>query len=445
MKSWTFLVTLVCAAQPARLMVVEPGHFHATLLQRDMYPELDPRVSVYARLGPELVDYMNRISLFNLRAQDPTRWALDVHTSGSPLEEMLAAARNATGPRIAVFSGRNRGKIDAIRSSIGAGLHVLADKPWIIEASEMSKLEMAFNEAAKRGVAAYDIMTERYEIVAQVQRELVQASGIFGAAVPGDAAHPGVLARSVHHIMKTVAGVPLRRPTWFFDVDDYGEGLADVGTHPVDLIQWTLFPEQALDYRRDIGMISGRHEALRITPAQFEAVTGAKRDRALEYFCNNFIEYTLRGVRVKLDVLWNWEAPPGAGDLYEASFQGTKSRVELRQGAAEQYRPELYVVPAPSVRTEVFSALEREVARWQSRWPGITVRRGDTEARIEIPARFRVGHEEHFAQVARHFFGYVRNPQSLPKWENAYMLAKYYVTTQGVELARRSHTASLAK
>ena len=39
---------------PARLMVVDPGHFHASLLQREMYPSLAPRVSVYAPLGPEL-------------------------------------------------------------------------------------------------------------------------------------------------------------------------------------------------------------------------------------------------------------------------------------------------------------------------------------------------------------------------------------------------------
>ena len=45
-------------------------------------------------------------------------------------------------------------------------------------------------------------------------------------------------------MIKTVAGVPLRRPVWFFDIDEYGEGLADVGTHVVDLVQWTVAPDQ---------------------------------------------------------------------------------------------------------------------------------------------------------------------------------------------------------
>jgi predicted dehydrogenase len=437
--SRTLLFLSLCAAQPvlaqkpARLIVFEPGHFHATLLQKEMYPELDPRVSVYAPLGPELLDYLNRISLFNLRPVNPTHWELDVHTSQHPFEEML---RDKAG-NIVVFSGRNRGKIDRILASLDAGLDVLADKPWIITSDEMPKLEQALDLAARKGVAAYDIMTERYEAVSQVQRALVNLPDVFGKQVTGDSSNPGVYAKSIHHIMKNVAGVPLRRPVWFFEVDDYGEGLADVGTHPVDLIQWTMFPDQVLDYRKDIRLISGRHDAVRISPEQFAAVTGAMRDGELDYFCNNYIEYLLRGVHVKLDVLWKWEAPPGTGDVYEAAFQGTRARVELRQGAADKYAMEVYVVPAESVRARVFEALDRALQQLQKNWPGITVTRTGSEAHIRIPEKFNVGHEEHFAQVARHFFEYVHSPASMPAWERSYMLAKYYVTTKGVELARK--------
>ena len=49
---------------------------------------------------------------------------------------------------------------------------------------------------------------------------------------------------------------------------------------------------------------------------------------------------------MKIEVLWKWEAPPGgAGDIYEAVFRGTNARIELRQGAAEKFVPEVYVVP----------------------------------------------------------------------------------------------------
>jgi hypothetical protein len=47
-----------------------------------------------------------------------------------------------------------------------------------------------------------------------------------------------------------------------------------------------------------------------------------------------------------------------------------------------------------------------------------------------------VGHEAHFAQVARQFFRFVRNEAHLPAWEKPNMLAKYFVTTQGVALSR---------
>jgi hypothetical protein len=51
------------------LVVVDPGHFHATLVQHQMYPELSPVVRVYAPLGPDLIDYLSRIARYNRRPQ----------------------------------------------------------------------------------------------------------------------------------------------------------------------------------------------------------------------------------------------------------------------------------------------------------------------------------------------------------------------------------------
>jgi hypothetical protein len=50
---------------------------------------------------------------------------------------------------------------------------------------------------------------------------------------------------SVHYLLKTVAGVPLRRPAWFFDINEQGEGLTDVGTHLVDLVFFVPVPQPA--------------------------------------------------------------------------------------------------------------------------------------------------------------------------------------------------------
>jgi hypothetical protein len=56
--------------------------------------------------------------------------------------------------------------------------------------------------------------------------------------------------------------------------------------------------------------------------------------------------------------------------------------------------------------------------------------------RVTIPHQYRVGHEAHFAQVTKQFFEYLQHPETFPAWENPNMLAKYYVSTKGVELAR---------
>ena len=443
------------SAMQEELIIVDPGHFHASLLQREMYPSVAKRAYVYAPLGPELLDYLSRIALFNTRKESPTHWELDVHCSPDPMREMLQDHAAARSGKVVVFTGRNRGKIDRILASASAGLNVLADKPWIISSRDMPKLEQALDLAASKGIVAYDIMTERYEATSELQRVFVNDAEIFGRLDPGTAQNPGIQAKSIHHVMKMVAGVPLRRPAWFFDTGEYGEGLSDVGTHVVDLVQWTAFADQAIDYRKDIQVLEGRHWPLTLSQDQFRQITGESefpaalaphvRDGKLDYFCNNSVHYTLRGAHVKLDILWNWQAPEGSGDVYEAAFHGTKARVEIRQGKAEKFVPELYIVPASDrSRAEVLAAVRKRVAALQPQWPGLDLEGTDKEARIVIPERFRVGHEAHFAQVTNRFFEYLRSPGSMPAWERPNMLAKYYVSTKGVELSEarsRDHFA----
>ncbi|HYI96142.1 MAG TPA: putative oxidoreductase C-terminal domain-containing protein [Bryobacteraceae bacterium] len=412
---------------PVRLMIVEPGHFHASLLQRDMYPSIAPKVAVYAPLGPELIDYLNRISLFNRRAEKPTSWELDVSTSSDPMLDML---KERPG-NVVLFTGKNLGKIDRINASLDAGLHVFADKPWIISSKDMAKLDHALETAERKGLAAYDIMTERFEVTSELQRIFVNTPEVFGKLEHGSAADPAIYAKSIHHVMKIVAGVPLKRPAWFFDTDVYGEGLADVGTHVVDLVQWTAFPDQALDYRKDVQVLEGKHWPLKMTKEQFQQVTGEPlAAEKLDYYCNNSVHYTLRGVHVKLDILWNWEAPAGAGDLYEATFRGSNARIEIRQGKL----PELYIVPTRG-RAGVFAAVKNKINQLQTQFPGVTF--NEQNGRITIPEKFHVGHEAHFAQVANRFFSYIASPKSMPSWERPNMLVKYFISTKGVELAQK--------
>ena len=428
-----------------KLITLDPGHFHAALVQKRMVPGVSKRVAVYAPLGFDLTEHLNRIARFNLRGEDPTSWELDIHTGPDFFERML---KERPG-NVVVLSGRNRGKIDRIKACVEAGINVLADKPWIITPAEIGKLESSLDTATQKGLIAYDIMTERYETTTILQKELINDAATFGSIIAGTDAEPGVQIESVHHLMKMVAGVPNLRPAWFFDVDQQGEGVPDTGTHLVDLVQWMLFPEQAIDYRRDINVTAGKRWPTAISRSDFSRVTGetnfprylaanVKGDR-LDLYCNGSVSYTLRGIHTRVLAAWNYEAPPGAGDTHLAIFRGSKAHIEVRQGKEEHYRPELYVVPNDNLKvSEVLAALEKKVEALQARFPGVAVQNLGGLFRVTVPDQYRVGHEEHFAQVTERFLEYLKNPKSLPSYEKPNLLAKYYVTTKALELSRQN-------
>src|SRR5580692_5998141 len=131
------------AADQVKLIVLDPGHFHASLVQKDMYASIDPTVSVYAPIGPDVVDYVNRVALFNTRKENPTAWKIELHAGPDYFERML---REHPG-NVVILTGRNRPKIDRIEASIDTGLNVLADKPWIISSRELPRLERALDQA----------------------------------------------------------------------------------------------------------------------------------------------------------------------------------------------------------------------------------------------------------------------------------------------------------
>jgi predicted dehydrogenase len=430
---------------PFRFMTLDPGHFHAGLVQKEMYPDVSPTVDVYAPEGPDLDAHLKRLAAFNGRKDAPTSWVLEIHKGPGALERML---RERPG-NVVVISGRNKGKVERIGRSVGASLHVLADKPWILTSAELPALEATLADADRKRVVAYDIMTERFEITSILQRALVNDPAVFGEQLKGTPEDPAVYMESVHHLMKVVSGAPNIRPAWFFDTDEQGEGLNDIGTHLVDLVQWTLFPGQPVDYHTDVKVLSAYRWPTMIQEAEFKRVTASGgfpasltsrvKNGALEYFCNTYVAYTVKGVHTALNVPWDWEAPAGAGDTHYAVYKGSRAKVEVRQSKADNYRTEVYVVPnADADRTQVRAAVQARVAGLQDQWPGVAVDERHGEIHLSIPGGFRVGHEAHFAQVTRNFLGYLRDRSTLPAWERPNMLAKYFVTTTGMEMSHAS-------
>ena len=60
---------------------------------------------------------------------------------------------------------------------------------------------------------------------------------------------------------------------------------------------------------------------------------------------------------------------------------------------------------------------------------------GRNSFKINIPTKYRVGHEEHFGQVTAKFLEYLKEGK-LPEWEVPCMITKYYTTTSALKMAR---------
>jgi predicted dehydrogenase len=422
-----------------RLMTLCPGHFHAALVHKQMVPGVHPRVYVYAPLDADLLAHLARFIEFNSRPASPTAWELDVRAGGDYLGRFLQEQPGNT----VVVAGRNRPKIDLILAALSNGLHVLADKPWVIDPADFPKLEVAFRQADLRDLVAWDMMTERYEVTTVLQRELMRDPDVFGAPLSGTPDDPGLALESVHYLKKSVAGLPLTRPAWWFDPAEAGPALADVGTHLADLAMWLLFPDRPIDHRRDAEVIDAAAWPTPLDREQFAAVTGlpdfppglpnVAGDRLL-YAGNGTATVRLRGVHVRLTALWDYEAQPGCGDTHEAVARGTVGRVEVRPDGGQ---PQLSVVAAdPARHAEVLAAVDRRCQGWQGTFPGVAARDLGGRVHVEVPDHLRVGHEAHFASVVREFVRHFHNPRQVPAWEGTNLLTKYYLTTRATELAR---------
>lgn len=425
-----------------KLITLDPGHFHAALVQKTANPDIDSVVHVYAPGGPELDAHLGLIKQYNERAEDPTHWKEEVYTGSDYLEKMLADKKG----NVVVLAGNNRQKTDYIQKAVAAGIHVLGDKPMAITPANFTLLEQAFTEAAAKNVLLYDIMTERSEITNLLQRELAHIPTVFGEQQKGTAKDPGVVIESVHFFYKFVSGKALTRPTWFFDPAQQGEAIADVGTHLIDLVQWACFPDSIIDYKKDIQVNAARLWPTPVTLSQFTAITkkdsfpdflkgDVVKDSILQTHANGEINYTLKGVHVKMIARWDYKAPEGSGDTHYSLLRGSLANLEIKQGKEENYQPTLYVRPLKNDAAYA-QALQQAIDALQGRYAGVGIEKVTNGYKVIIPQTFKTGHEAHFGEVMQRFLQYLKAGK-LPDWEVPGMLAKYYTATKGLEIATR--------
>lgn len=314
-----------------RLAFLEPGHFHAALTLRERHPGAADEVLVYAAPGsgaagggPEIDEFLALLDAFNRRAQHPTAWKPVVRVDADPLARLVADRRCD----VVILAGRNDRKMALARRLHDAGLHVLADKPWITQAAALADVRHVLSGGAR----TMEMMTSRHAGTAVVAERLVRDPEIFGGFDP--AAPWPIDLVSVHHLEKSVNGAPLRRPPWYFDVRAQGDGLADIPTHLIDQAQRLVAASPA-----PVELLSARRWSTAVPRALFARVTGTatfppeiehlvERD-VLAYACNAEIAFRLGGVGVHLTTRWDLTEPPNGGDAHRATVTGTHARIRI--------------------------------------------------------------------------------------------------------------------
>ncbi|KPM49007.1 oxidoreductase [Jiulongibacter sediminis] len=418
------------------LITLDPGHFHAALVQKSMYEDIDSSVHIYAPDTPDLDLHMAKIEQYNSREEKPTSWNSEIYEGNDYLEKMLEEKAG----NVVVLAGSNLKKTEYIAKSVDAGFNVLADKPMAINAEDYELLKQAFATAKEKGVLLYDIMTERSEITTILQKELSQDAELFGELEVGTPENPAVTKESVHHFFKYVSGSPLIRPSWFFDTKQQGEGIVDVTTHLIDLTFWECFPETVIN-PEDVSLVAARRWPTVLTPSDFEKVTGQTEfpdflqssinEGNLETYANGEIIYTINGHHAKVSVIWNYQAPEGTGDTHYSIMRGTKANLVIKQGAEQGYKPTLYIKPVTEISDEEAQAA---IDNLLSTYDGLTLEKSENGWKVVIPAKYDIGHEAHFAQVMERFIEYYKNG-NMPAWEVPNMLTKYGLSTKALQMA----------
>src|SRR5690606_6561659 len=160
------------------------------------------------------------------------------------------------------------------------------------------------------------------------------------------------------------------------------------------------------------------------------------KDDVLNVFSNGEINYKLKGVHAKVSVIWDYKAPEGAGDSHYSIMRGTKANLVIRQNKDTGFKPVLFIEPVGQL-PDYESTLKEAFSQVEADYPGITLKPAERGFEVVVPDKYRTGHEAHFAEVTERFLEYIANEQ-MPEWEVPNMIAKYYITTQALEIARKN-------
>ena len=91
-------------------------------------------------------------------------------------------------------------------------------------------------------------------------------------------------------------------------------------------------------------------------------------------------------------------------------MKGSKADLVIRQGKEQNYQPELFVEAVKGVDLAAYEKdLTASMEKVSAEYPGVALNKvGDGVWQVEIPSKYRVGHEAHFGQVTEHFLDYLK-------------------------------------
>ena len=210
-------------------------------------------------------------------------------------------------------------------------------------------------------------------------------------------------------------------------------------------MQWECFPEQVIDYTKDIELQKTKRWPTEMRLSEFKAITkldsfpsyldkDVTNDSILKVYSNGEISYSLKGVHAKVSVIWAYKAPDGGGDTHYSIMRGTNANLIIRQGAEQKYKPTLYIEPIGN-NVSYETTLNNQLKTIQVKYPGIELKKLAKGWEVIIPEKYKEGHEAHFARVTEKFLEYLKS-KNMPAWEVPNMLAKYYTTTKALEMAK---------
>ena len=99
-----------------KLLTLDPGHFHAALVQMYMYDEVDPMVHVYAPEGDDAQMHLDRVKIYNERSERPPSWQEVLYTGEDFLQKMIDEKKG----NVVVLAGNNGKKTRYVKAAVDA-------------------------------------------------------------------------------------------------------------------------------------------------------------------------------------------------------------------------------------------------------------------------------------------------------------------------------------